>query len=122
MSDLDGLRSLYASTAHLYEQNVIPAFGPLAYDLASWVVCCASAWLQYELVDPFDLDMNEPSNGRPLRAITALDLGTGTGILSRALAQAVSRMIGIDLSPAMLQVAVKRAALTAAGAKKYWEA
>ena len=36
---------------------------------------------------------------------TALDVGTGTGILARSLAPAMGRLVGVDLSPAMLNVA-----------------
>jgi ubiquinone/menaquinone biosynthesis C-methylase UbiE len=109
MSDIDGLRSLYAHTAPLYEQCVIPAFGPLADDLARWIVYCASAWLHYELADPFDPDLTDAFNTQLLRSMTALDLGTGTGILARALATTAGRVIGVDLSPAMLRVATRQA-------------
>jgi ubiquinone/menaquinone biosynthesis C-methylase UbiE len=107
MSDLDSLRLLYAGTAALYEQRVIPAFAPLAYDLAGWVVRCANAWLQGDVFDPFDLDSPETANTQLLKHITAVDLGTGTGILARALSPSVARVIGVDLSPAMLRVAAR---------------
>ncbi len=108
MTDADGIRSLYANTAPLYEQKVVPAFSPLAHDLASWIVRCASAQLQHHLLDPFDLNTDEPVNPQVLRGITALDLGTGTGILARALSPSLGRVTGVDLSPAMLRVAVKQ--------------
>jgi 2-polyprenyl-6-hydroxyphenyl methylase / 3-demethylubiquinone-9 3-methyltransferase len=40
-----------------------------------------------------------------LRAVRALDVGCGGGILSEALARAGARVLGIDLSPEVLQVA-----------------
>jgi 2-polyprenyl-6-hydroxyphenyl methylase/3-demethylubiquinone-9 3-methyltransferase len=40
-----------------------------------------------------------------LGAVRALDVGCGGGILSEALARAGARVLGIDLSPAVLQVA-----------------
>jgi ubiquinone/menaquinone biosynthesis C-methylase UbiE len=105
MSDIDGIRSLYAKTADLYEQSVIPAFRPLARDLASWIVRCAGAWLRHDLHDPFDPDDTDQVDNATLPGVTALDVGTGTGILARTLAPAMDWMIGVDLSPAMLRVA-----------------
>jgi ubiquinone/menaquinone biosynthesis C-methylase UbiE len=111
MTDLDGVRSQYAQIAALYEQAVIPVMGPLAYDLAAWIVHCASARLHGELYDPFDLDEPGAASARPadhLRALSALDVGTGTGILARALAGSLGQALGIDLSPRMLDVAVRQ--------------
>jgi ubiquinone/menaquinone biosynthesis C-methylase UbiE len=109
MSDIDGLRSLYAHTANRYEHSVIPAFGPLAYDLAHWIMRNAAAWLQDNLFDPFDFDANDSINRQALKQITVIDLGTGTGILARALTPSVGRVIGVDLSPDMLRVATREA-------------
>ncbi len=110
MTDLDGVRSQYAQIAALYEQAVIPVMGPLAYDLAAWIARCASARLRCELYDPFDLDESGASSApltANLRALSALDVGSGTGILARALAGSLGQMLGIDLSPEMLHVAVR---------------
>jgi ubiquinone/menaquinone biosynthesis C-methylase UbiE len=112
MSDLIGLRALYGHTAHLYEQAVVPAFGPLANDLARWVLRCAAAHRRAALHDPFDvldesLPPTEPNTG--LSTLTALDVGTGTGILARALSPALGRVIGLDVSPDMLRHAQQAA-------------
>jgi ubiquinone/menaquinone biosynthesis C-methylase UbiE len=108
MSDLIGLRALYAHTAHLYEQAVAPAFGPLATDLARWVLRCVAAHRRAALHDPFD-DLGESLSANELNTdlstLTALDLGTGTGLLARALSPALGRVIGLDVSPDMLRVA-----------------
>lgn len=104
MSDLIGLRALYGHTAHLYEQAVVPAFGPLANDLARWSLRCAAAQRQYALHDPFDV-LDDCAWSTDLSALTALDVGTGTGILARALSPALGRVIGLDVSPDMLRVA-----------------
>jgi len=53
-----------------------------------------------------------------LGAVRALDVGCGGGILSEALARAGARVLGIDLSPAVLQVAELHA-LEAAVAVEY---
>jgi 2-polyprenyl-6-hydroxyphenyl methylase/3-demethylubiquinone-9 3-methyltransferase len=45
------------------------------------------------------------ASGRGLGAVRALDVGCGGGILSEALARAGARVLGIDLSPAVLEVA-----------------
>ncbi len=105
MADLDGVRSLYANTAALYEQRVIPAFGPLAGNLAGWIASCASAHLAHVLYDPFELGASDPVDRSALATVTVIDVGTGTGILARALAQTMGRVIGLDISPAMLRVA-----------------
>ncbi len=110
MSDILGLRSLYGHIASRYEQNVIPAFGPLADDLAHWITHCVHARLHYHLYDPFDLD-DETLNIRPVRSMNTLvaaDIGTGTGILARLLASGLHTMIGIDVSAPMLKVAAEQ--------------
>jgi 2-polyprenyl-6-hydroxyphenyl methylase/3-demethylubiquinone-9 3-methyltransferase len=45
------------------------------------------------------------ASGRGLQAARALDVGCGGGILSEALARSGARVLGIDLSPAVLEVA-----------------
>src|SRR5438128_833240 len=86
MPDLDGLRKLYAETAPFYEQQVIPVFRPLAENFSTWVLRCAADRLNYSLYDPFDLDETTPLPPA-LRKLHAADLGTGTGILARTLAE-----------------------------------
>src|SRR5258708_21123403 len=61
MSDLNGLRHLYAQTASVYESQVIPAFAPLAKDFAAWALRSAADHLQYRLFDPFDSDNQNDS-------------------------------------------------------------
>jgi len=104
MTDLPGIQTLYANIAPLYEQHVVPVFGLLARDLAQWITHCAADWQAGSLYDPFDLD-DPPTTPQSLSTLTALDVGTGTGILARALAPQVGRMVGVDLSPDMLRVA-----------------
>ncbi len=48
-------------------------------------------------------------------AETALDIGTGTGVLARELAESARRVIGVDISPALLRAA--RTAANAEGAR-----
>src|SRR5258708_2729710 len=108
MTNLHGLRRLYAETAPFYEQQVIPIFRPLAEDFAAWVLRCAADRLNYALYDPFDL--NEATSLPPkLRGLHAADLGTGTGILARTLATTLQSVIGIDLSSDMLGEAQRHA-------------
>ena len=78
MINLDGLRSLYAQTAPLYEEEIVPVFAPLADDLARWIVDCAAARLNYSLYDAFDVESVTAAPSR-LRALHAIDIGTGTG-------------------------------------------
>ena len=112
MPDLAGLRALYAATASHYETDLAPAFGPLADDLATWLITCVRAHRAGMLFDPFDLD---PADYRRCRApappgqplSTALDLGTGTGLLARAIAPHAQAVIGLDLSPHMLARAAR---------------
>src|SRR5713101_3396948 len=85
MINLDGLRSLYAQTAPIYEKEIVPVFAPLADDLARWIVDCAAARLDYSLYDAFDVERVAVSPPR-LRALRAVAIGTGTGILARSLA------------------------------------
>jgi ubiquinone/menaquinone biosynthesis C-methylase UbiE len=108
MSDIDGLQSLYSQIAHQYEQRVIPVFGPLSAHLAAWISRCVDAHLRVDLHDPFDLaeeSITDLYRTDRLRGLSALDLGTGTGILARTLAPSIGHMIGVDLSPQMLSVA-----------------
>lgn len=109
MTNRPGILSIYAHTAHLYEQRIIPAFGPLAASLADWIARCVDAHQHYSLHDPFDLDESQPTSPQSLHGLTALDLGTGTGILARTLARSFGRVIALDLSPAMLGVAAHEA-------------
>ncbi|MCC7452380.1 MAG: methyltransferase domain-containing protein [Anaerolineae bacterium] len=102
MTDRPGIQSLYANIAPRYEQHVVPVFGLLANDLARWIARCIADWQRGTLYDPFDLD-EQPVQSPP--GLTALDVGTGTGILARALSPYMNRVIGADLSPAMLRVA-----------------
>jgi len=104
MSNLDGLRSLYAQTAPFYEAQIVPVFASLADDLARWIVDCAGARLNYSLYDAFDVDRNVTAPPR-LRVLHALDIGTGTGLLARRLADKLAIVYGVDLSAAMLTVA-----------------
>jgi ubiquinone/menaquinone biosynthesis C-methylase UbiE len=102
MLDLNGVRCLYAQTASRYERQVVPVMRPLANDLTTWVIRCMAAQQRGALYDPFDL---EPEDGAKLLPLTALDIGTGTGILARTLAPHVKQVIGLDLSLSMLRQA-----------------
>src|SRR5260221_8475251 len=96
------LQQLYRLIAPIYEQQVIPAFGPLAADQANWIIRCMDARLWYELHDPFDLEDTPKPPHLGIKSLSALDIGTGTGILARALAKPVGTVTGIDLSIDML--------------------
>lgn len=104
MLDLNGVRCLYAQTASRYERQVVPVMRPLADDLATWIIRCAAAHRRGALYDPFDLEPGDVGRIATL-PLTALDIGTGTGILARLLAPHVRQVIGLDLSLAMLQKA-----------------
>lgn len=104
MTNLDGLRSLYAQTAPFYEAEIAPVFAPLADDLARWIVDCVAARLDYSLYDAFDVERAAVLPSR-LRTLHALDLGTGTGLLARSLARSLGLVYGIDLSASMLNAA-----------------
>src|SRR5260221_2333077 len=83
MSDLNGLRHLYAQTAALYESQVIPVFGPLAQDFSVWALRCAADHLQYRLFDPFDnASQNDTisSDTHLFKNLDVIELGTGTTI------------------------------------------
>jgi ubiquinone/menaquinone biosynthesis C-methylase UbiE len=108
MSDIPGLRALYAHLAQRYEHAVIPVFSPLAADLSQWIIHCVNDRLHYALYDPFDLDDEALTTIQPLRAMNTLqaaDMGTGTGILARFLAPHFGRVVGIDVSSPMLHIA-----------------
>jgi 2-polyprenyl-6-hydroxyphenyl methylase/3-demethylubiquinone-9 3-methyltransferase len=49
------------------------------------------------------------AGGRQLGALAALDVGCGGGILSEALARSGAKVLGIDLAPAVLEVATLHA-------------
>jgi ubiquinone/menaquinone biosynthesis C-methylase UbiE len=103
-----GLLAQYALIAARYEREVIPAFGPLAADFAAWVAGCLRAQQAHELDDPFDLPPQLSSASQPSgnpAGLHAVDLGTGTGVLLRALSQHVPSVIGVDVSAAMLTAA-----------------
>jgi ubiquinone/menaquinone biosynthesis C-methylase UbiE len=108
-----GLQRLYWHTANRYEAEIMPAFGPLAADLAGWVGALAASHARGELEfdDPFGPDFAQPGPQQPTRpAMTLLDIGTGTGALARALSQQPMlggcRIFGLDVSRAMLAEAV----------------
>lgn len=79
MRDLTTLRRLIDATAPRYAQDIAPVLAPLAADFVTFAA-----------PDADDL---------------ALDAGTGTGLVARALAPRVRRVIGIDLSAGMLGAA-----------------
>lgn len=102
------LQRLYRLIAPVYEQKVIPAFGPLAEDLVAWLIQGVGAHLQYALHDPFDLPEVQPHPA--MYRLSAVDIGTGTGILARALGKHLGLVTGIDLSVDMLLEARQAAA------------
>jgi ubiquinone/menaquinone biosynthesis C-methylase UbiE len=113
MPDLDALQRLYATTALLYETNIIPTFGPLAYDLATWVARCYLEQATGGLRDPFAVDLLGETFVHIHDRVRVLDVGTGTGILGRALGNnsVISfRVIGLDLSMDMLKIGAARCA------------
>jgi SAM-dependent methyltransferase len=105
--DLDALRKLYELAAPSYEADVVPVFGPLAADLASWALACIAAHASGLLYDPFDLAAYPHVPSAALRDFSVLDVGTGTGALARALARAGCVVIGVDLSVHMLAAAAR---------------
>jgi ubiquinone/menaquinone biosynthesis C-methylase UbiE len=105
MSDLDGVRALYAQTAPRYETAISPAMDALARSLAAWMARCVRENANGSLHDPFDL----PAGGACPSVRLALDIGTGSGVLARRMAGFARQVIGVDLSAPML--AVGRAAL-----------
>src|SRR5688572_13120303 len=99
MSDLDGLRYLYARTAPYYESQIAPLFAPLAHSLAHWAVGCAAARLDYTLYDPFDLDEQLPAHMiSKLAALPTIDLGTGTGLVANYLIPYINSIFAVDIS------------------------
>ncbi len=113
MPDLDALQRLYATTAVLYETNIIPTFGPLAYDLANWVVRSYLEQATGGLRDPFAVDLLGETFVHIHDRVRVLDVGTGTGILARALgnnSMISFRVIGLDLSMDMLKIGAARCA------------
>jgi ubiquinone/menaquinone biosynthesis C-methylase UbiE len=105
MTDHHGIWTLYRHIAPLYDQYVTPVFSHLARDLAAWIIRCVDASLRFELHDPFDLDDATVIDAHQLRSISAVDIGTGTGILARSLVKTIHTVVGIDLSPDMLKAA-----------------
>jgi tRNA G46 methylase TrmB len=75
----NGLALLYRLTAARYEARIGPVMQPLARDLADTITLRAGA--------------------------TLLDIGTGTGLLLRAMAAQNRRCIGIDIAMPMLRIA-----------------
>ena len=105
MVNRDGLRTLYAQIATRYEADVIPVFAPLAADFTQWLVACSAGYLDGTLGDPFEREAMGGGDPARLAAIMALDIGTGTGIVARQLAETVGAVVGVDLSSPMLRVA-----------------
>jgi len=85
-SHLDLIRTLFDQSAERDARDIVPVLAPLTAD---FVACIAP----------------QPSD-------RALDLGTGTGLVTRMLAPHVRHVVGVDISPVSLQVA--RSAPTAA--------
>lgn len=77
------IQHLFDASAQRYEVDIAPVLAPLTTDFAATIVRTLE----------------------PHRVETALDLGTGTGLLARALAPWARRVIGLDVSEASLQVA-----------------
>jgi SAM-dependent methyltransferase len=105
MVNRNGLHTLYAQIAARYETEVIPVFAPLAADFARWIAACSSAYLDGILENPFDVEVRTTKPHPSVATMTALDVGTGTGILARQLADVVQSVVGIDLSAAMVAAA-----------------
>lgn len=98
MSDLDGVRALYAQTAPHYETAISPAMDALARSLAAWMARCVRENAKGSLHDPFDL----PTSGACPSVRLAFDVGTGSGVLARRMAGFARQVIGVDLSAPML--------------------
>jgi SAM-dependent methyltransferase len=109
--DLDALRKLYALAAPFYEADIVPVFGPLAADLASWALACIVSHAGGLLHDPFDLAAPARLPSAALRGFSVLDVGTGTGALARALAHAGCAVIAVDLSVHMLAAAPRSSSI-----------
>ncbi|PJF36460.1 MAG: hypothetical protein CUN49_05340 [Candidatus Thermofonsia Clade 1 bacterium] len=98
--ELDSLRALYAQTAPHYHPDIASVMDIFARSLAAWMARCVREQAQGSLHDPFDL----PQRGACPSARLGLDIGTGTGLLARHLAGFTQRVIGVDISAAMLAV------------------
>jgi len=79
----DTVRKLFDSAAPVFDRNLV---GQLGYELPQRV----AAQLLGE---------------RPARDFSVLDLGCGTGLLGRHLGRLQGRLVGVDLSPRMLEQA-----------------
>jgi ubiquinone/menaquinone biosynthesis C-methylase UbiE len=79
MSDSWGFREMFDKIAPRYEDSVMPAFAPLAANLVEWVAPQGHQWV--------------------------LDMGTGTGVVSRIIAPQVRGVVGLDFSAPMVKVA-----------------
>ncbi|NDJ75476.1 MAG: methyltransferase domain-containing protein [Chloroflexi bacterium] len=77
--DPDLIQHLFDTAAERYEQDIVPVFAPLVADLVAFAA--------------------------PRKSDVALDLGTGTGVLARALAPYVRHVTGIDVSTGILHAA-----------------
>jgi ubiquinone/menaquinone biosynthesis C-methylase UbiE len=95
------LQHLYSRIADVYETQIAPGFAPLADDLAAWIGRCVALHREHQLFDPFEPELvttfQQPRN----LPLTGIDIGTGTGVLARALP--VQRVIACDLSMHMLR-------------------
>ncbi len=98
MSNLDGVRALYAQTAPHYETAISPAMGALARSLAAWMARCVRENANGSLHDPFDL----AASGTCPSVRLALDVGTGSGVLARRMAGFARQVIAVDVSAPML--------------------
>jgi SAM-dependent methyltransferase len=100
------VRRFYDMAAADYARAIAPVFGVLAADLARWALACASLYQRGALYDPFDVeDYATPPDLMPVGPATwtAIDVGTGTGVLGAHLADHVARVVSVDLSAHMLR-------------------